>query len=130
MKSRVINTKHLIKTPDGDYQGLTSKLKPSLFYGNPETEGIVWLQDQASNKMSKWNLTNQKQVDGKIVWVYTVDKKYVSKFPTLEGKTFTVTFDVWQESRFAKRKRAGVVKVKGWKKKNKEGAQNSYELWI
>ena len=117
MKSRVINTKHLIKTPDGHYQGLTSELKPSLFYGNPEFEGIVWLQDQVTNKMSKWSLTDKKQVDGKIVWTYTVDKKYVSKSPNLEGKTFMVTFDLWQESRFAKRKRAGLVKVKGWKKR-------------
>lgn len=78
--------------------------------------GVVWLQNQATNKMSKWNLSKQKTVDGKIVWVYTVCKKYVSKFPNLVSKTFTVTFVLRQKSRFAKRKRADLVKTKGLKK--------------
>ena len=101
MKSRVINTKHLESVSDG-YLGYTSKLKPSLFYGNPATEGIVWLQDFATNKMSFWKLDK----DDLRIWTYKPTEKFINKFPHLKDKTFTVKFDLVQNTRLARKKRA------------------------
>lgn len=105
MKSRVINTKHLIESSEG-YLGYTSKLKPSLFYGNPDLEGVAWLQDRHTNKMSYWKLLKDEEIDGLRTWIYVPTEKFVKKFPNLKGKTFTVKFDLVQETRFAKKKRA------------------------
>lgn len=95
MKSRVINTKHLTYEEYG-YLGLTSNLKPSLFYGYPVREGEVYLQDKDTNKMSHWVLNEEtihKDENGTLIWIYKPDKKSIAKFPELEGKIFHVVFD-------------------------------------
>ena len=95
MKSRVINTKHLTYEEYG-YLGLTSNLKPSLFYGYPVREGEVYLQDKDTNKMSHWVLDEEiihKDENGILIWIYKPDKKSIAKFPELEGKIFRVVFD-------------------------------------
>lgn len=121
MKSRVINTKHMIETEDG-WVGYTSKLKPSLFYAVPEEEGKVFLQSKHSNKMACFKLEEIIGKEQDMIWIYRPLQKFIDKFPSLEGKTFTVHFDLWQDTPFARKKRAGLVKKKGWKKKElKEG---------
>lgn len=93
MKSRVINTKHFEESPNG-YIGYTSKLKPSLFYGNKDIEGYLYVQNFDTNKMSKWILSEEKMNDGKIVyWIYVPDNKSLKNFPELENKKLIVHFD-------------------------------------
>ena len=97
MKSRVINTKHLVKMPGGNYLGLTSRLKPSLFYGYPVREGTVYLQFmergcQMAHYTLDESLTSETD-DGKTMWFYEPDEKAVKKFPDLEGTHFIVLFD-------------------------------------
>ena len=116
MKSRVINTKHLIEHTKG-YTGYCSKLKPSLFYGDPKTESHVFLQDKHTNKMAKFVLDEIKGQEKGMIWIYKPTQKFVDKFPHLEGKTLTIHFDLWQTHPFAIKKRAGLVKTKGWKKR-------------
>lgn len=124
MKSRVINSKHLIENSYG-YIGYSSRLKPSLFYGVPAEEGIIWLQDSHTNKMAKFILDEIIGEGQGMVWIYKPTEKFIKKFPSLEGKTFTVHFDLWQDTPFARKKRAGLVKKKGWKKKEiKEKAKS------
>lgn len=116
MKSRVINTKHLIETSEG-WLGYTSQLKPSLFYCYLPDESVIWLQSQHTNKMACFKLVETQGEGQGTVWVYKPTEKFIKKFPSLEGKTFTVHFDLWQDTPFARKKRAGLVKKKGWKKK-------------
>lgn len=116
MKSRVINTKHMIETNDG-WIGYTSKLKPSLFYGYPPDESVIWLQSQHTNKMACFKLAEIIGEGQGMIWIYKPTEKFIKKFPSLEGKTFTVHFDLWQDTPFARKKRAGLVKKKGWKKR-------------
>lgn len=116
MKSRVINTKHLIED-NGNFIGYTSKLKPSLFYAVPEEEGKVWIQSKRTNKMACFKLEEIVGKEQGMIWIYKPLQKFIDKFPSLEGKTFTVHFDLWQDTPFARKKRAGLVKKKGWKKK-------------
>lgn len=116
MKSRVINTKWLIEDREG-YVGYCSKLKPSLFYGNPDIEGYVFLQDKHTNKMAKFVLDEIKGQEKGMIWIYKPTQKFIYKFPHLEGKTLTIHFDLWQTHPFAIKKRAGLVKTKGWKKR-------------
>ena len=116
MKSRVINTKHLIESEDG-WTGYSSKLKPSLFYGYPPAENITWLQSKHSNKMACFKLAEIIGEGEGMIWIYKPTQKFIDKFPVLEGKTFTVHFDLWQDTPFARKKRAGLCKTKGWKKR-------------
>jgi hypothetical protein len=105
MKSRNINSKHFERVPEG-YVGYTSKLRPSLFYGNPKFEGTIWLQDFETNKMSHWELTSDEKIDGVRTWVYEPTKKTLKKHPEVEGLTLTVYFDMVQDTKFARKKRA------------------------
>ena len=116
MKSRVINTKHMIETEDG-FKAWTSKLKPSLFYGAPNLERVTWLQSKHSNKMACFKLAEIIGEGEGMIWIYKPTEKFIKKFPSLEGKTFTVHFDLWQDTPFARKKRAGLCKTKGWKKR-------------
>ena len=123
MKSRVINTKHMVETENG-FEAWTSKIKPSLYYGVPAEEGKVWLQSKHSNKMACFKLSEIIGKEQGMIWIYKPLQKFIDKFPCLEGKTFTVHFDLWQDTPFARKKRAGLVKKKGWKKKElKENAK-------
>ena len=47
-------------------------------------------------------------------------QEFIDKFPHLEGKTIKIHFDLWQTHPFAIKKRAGLVKKKGWKKREYE----------
>lgn len=97
MKSRVINTKHLEKLPDGSYLGYTSNLKPSLFYGYAIREGVTWIQfmDRGS-KMARY-VINEDRTDqtekGELIWIYEPDEKSIKRFPDLAGTYFKVIFD-------------------------------------
>ena len=94
MKSRVINSKYFVYYEDC-FVGYTSELKPSLFYGIPEKENVIWFQSKETNKMSKW-LLDKTNVDdnGKYIsWTYLLDKKYADKFPELKRKELIVIFD-------------------------------------
>ena len=126
MKSRVINSKHLIENSYG-YIGYSSRLKPSLFYGVPAEEGIIWLQDSHTNKMAKFILDEIIGEGQGMIWIYKPTEKFIKKFPSLEGKTFTVHFDLWQDTPFARKKRAGLVKKKGWKKKEIKEKQDGHQ---
>ena len=99
------------------YDGWTSRLKPSLFYGNPDIENIIWLQDKHTNKMAKFVLDEIKGQEKGMIWIYKPTQKFIDKFPHLEGKTLIIHFDLWQTHPFAIKKRAGLVKTKGWKKR-------------
>ena len=104
MKSRVINTKHF-EQQNNQYIGYTSKLKPSLFYGNKEIEGYLFVQDFETNKMSKWLLTDEK-LDGKkiIWWCYQPCEKDIKKNPSLHGKKLVIYFDSRKIKELAYRK--------------------------
>lgn len=119
MKSRVINSKHLIENRYG-YIGYTSKLKPSLFYGDINTESHLFLQDSHTNKMAKFMLDEVIGEEKGMIWIYKPTQKFIDKFPHLEGKTIKIHFDLWQTHPFAIKKRAGLVKKKGWKKREYE----------
>lgn len=119
MKSRVINSKHMIEHKKG-YTGYTSRLKPSLFYGCTSEENVIWLQDSHTNKMAKFTLDKIIGEEKGMIWIYKPTQKFIDKFPHLEGKTLTIHFDLWQTHPFAIKKRAGLVKKKGWKKKEYE----------
>ena len=119
MKSRVINSKHMLEHKNG-YDGWTSKLKPSLFYGVPSEENVIWLQDVHTNKMAKFILDEVIGEEKGMIWIYKSTQKFIDKFPHLEGKTLTIHFDLWQTHPFAIKKRAGLVKKKGWKKREYE----------
>ena len=95
MKSRVINTKNFEWNKENkQFIGYTSKLKPSLFYGNKEREGYIWLQSQWTNKMSKWILQNETMKDNQIEkWEFVPDNKFVEKFPNLKDYILIVNFD-------------------------------------
>jgi hypothetical protein len=55
--------------------------------------------------MACFKLTNES-VEGEIkIWTYTPTQKFVDKFPHLEGKTFVVKFDLWQDTKLARKKR-------------------------
>lgn len=124
MKSRVINTKHTIETNEG-WVGYSSKLKSSLFYGYPPDESVTWIQSQHTNKMACFKLAEIIGEGQGMIWIYKPTEKFIKKFPSLEGKTFTVHFDLWQDTPFARKKRAGLVKKKGWKKREiKEKAKD------
>ena len=114
MKSRVINSKHMIEHKNG-YTGYTSRLKPSLFYGNPQEENVIWLQDSHTNKMAKFILDEVIGEEKGMIWIYKPTQKFLDKFPHLEDKTIKIHFDLWQTHPFAIKKRAGLVKKKGWK---------------
>lgn len=116
MKSRVINTKYFIDNGK-EYIAYTSRLKPSLFYGYPPDESVTWLQSKHTNKMACFKLAEIIGEGQGMIWIYKPTEKFIKKFPSLEGKTFTVHFDLWQDTPFARKKRAGLVKKKGWKKK-------------
>jgi len=116
MKSRVINTKHLVESEEG-WVGYTSRLKSSLFYGYVVTESVTWLQSQHTNKMACFKLAEIIGEGEGMIWIYKPTQKFTDKFPVLEGKTFTVHFDLWQDTPFARKKRAGLCKAKGWKKR-------------
>ena len=116
MKSRVINTKHMIETNEG-WVGYSSKLKPSVFYGYHPDESVTWIQSQHTNKMACFKLAEIIGEGQGMIWIYKPTEKFIKKFPSLEGKTFTVHFDFWQDTPFARKKRAGLVKKKGWKKR-------------
>lgn len=119
MKSRVINTKHMTEHTKG-YTAWTSHLKPSLFYGNPQEENVIWLQDSHTNKMAKFILDEVIGEEKGMIWIYKPTQKFIDKFPHLEGKTIKIHFDLWQTHPFAIKKRAGLVKKKGWKKREYE----------
>jgi len=106
MKSRNINSKHFERTPEG-YVGYTSKLpRPSLWYGNPKIEGELWLQDFETNKMSHWKIASDEEIDGVRRWVFEPTAKTLKKHPEVEGLTITVIFDMVQDTKFARKKRA------------------------
>ena len=101
IKSRVINSKYFEYEKlgaIGTFIGRTSILKPSLFYGIPEKENVIWFQDKDTNKMSKWDLDVSKAIiddeNGKYVsWTYVLDKKFYNKFPLLIDKQLLIIFD-------------------------------------
>jgi len=95
MKSRVINTKHFdCIENEKTYIGYTSKLKPSLFFGNKPLEGYLWVQDFTSNKMSKWELIREEKDEEKILrWTYAPNERFIAKFPQIEGWKLIVHFD-------------------------------------
>ena len=105
MKARNINTKHLSKTSEG-YIGYTSKLKPSLFYGNPKLENDLWIQDYESNTMTHWVLSSITTFEGVPAWEYVPREKTLKKHPEVEGLTVTIVFDVIQDTKFARKKRS------------------------
>ena len=116
MKSRVINTKYFIDTGK-EFHGYCSQLKPSLFYGVPEEENTIWVQSQKTNKMACFKLWVIIGKEKGMKWIYKPTLKYVNKFPELNWKSLIIHFDVWQDTPFARKKRAGLVKKKGWKKR-------------
>ena len=100
-KSRVINSKYFEYKKlgaIGTFIGYTDKLKPSLFYGKPEKENVIWLQSKETNKMSKWNLDLSSiliddETNEIISWTYLLDDKYAKKFPELIGKQILIIFN-------------------------------------
>lgn len=103
MKSRVINSKHF-ELSGNTYIGYTSVLKPSLFYGIPKRENIIWFQLQETNKMSKWILTDQNDACGLVRWKYTIDPKFGTKFPELKDYEIHIIFDrVPENTKFRRR---------------------------
>jgi len=119
MKSRVINTKNF--TWDKEHKqfiGYTSKLKPSLFYGNKEKEGYIWLQSQWTNKMSKWSLKNETKKNNQIdKWIFVPEDKYLEKFPNLKDYTLVVNFD--SHYKFGKAAKQRNDELKKQREKNK-----------
>lgn len=115
----------MIETKNG-WVGYTSHLKPSLFYGYVATESVIWLQSKHSNKMACFKLAEIIGEGQGMIWIYKPTEKFVTKFPSLEGKTFTVHFDLWQDTPFARKKRAGLVKKKGWKKREIKEKQDGH----
>ena len=103
MKSRVINVKHLTKTSDG-YTGYTSKLRPSLWYGNPKIEGEIHIQ-HSDNTMTKWEIGVIVE-SPTLTWVFYPTEKSIKKRPNVEGKSITIIFDLYQNSKMAKKVRA------------------------
>lgn len=106
MKSRVINSRNFdFNFQDRLFTGYTSKLKPSLFYGNKKIEGYIWLQSQWTNKMSKWQLDKEEKEDNKILsWTYIPCDKTIERFPKLEGYKLVVNFDSREIKKMAYKK--------------------------
>ena len=97
MKSRVLNTVHLHQEGN-NYIGYTDELKPSLFNTNKKIvrdESFLWIQNKESMKMSYWIQDDSQTVENERerIWVYLPQKKYIRKFPELDGQKLTI---IWR----------------------------------